>query len=43
MAQPMTAGILLFPQVDLGLHLLERFYGEKARRREAARLDGPWE
>ena len=29
--------------VDLGLHLVERFFGEKARRREAVRLDGPWE
>ncbi|MBU4565170.1 MAG: DJ-1/PfpI family protein [Desulfarculus sp.] len=28
--------------VDLGLHLVERFFGEKARRREAVRLDGPW-
>ncbi|MBU4277149.1 MAG: DJ-1/PfpI family protein [Proteobacteria bacterium] len=28
--------------VDLGLHLLERFYGEEVRRREAVRLDGPW-
>jgi hypothetical protein len=26
----------------LGLHLVERFFGEKARRREAVRLDGPW-
>lgn len=29
--------------VDLGLHLVERFFGEEARKREAARLDGPWE
>lgn len=28
--------------VDLALHLLERFHGPEARRREAARLDGPW-
>ncbi|MCB2193374.1 MAG: DJ-1/PfpI family protein [Deltaproteobacteria bacterium] len=29
--------------VDLGLHLLKRFYGEEVRKREAVRLDGPWE
>lgn len=28
--------------IDLGLHLLERFHGPAARRREAVRLDGPW-
>lgn len=28
--------------IDLGLHLLERFHGPEARRREAIRLDGPW-
>lgn len=28
--------------VDLALHLLERFFGPEARRREALRLDGPW-
>jgi len=28
--------------IDLGLHLLERFHGPEARRREAVRLDGPW-
>jgi transcriptional regulator GlxA family with amidase domain len=28
--------------VDLGLHLVERFFGQEARKREAARLDGPW-
>lgn len=28
--------------IDLGLHLLERFHGPEARRREALRLDGPW-
>jgi transcriptional regulator GlxA family with amidase domain len=28
--------------IDLGLHLLERFHGPDARRREAVRLDGPW-
>lgn len=28
--------------IDLGLHLLERFHGPAARRREAIRLDGPW-
>lgn len=28
--------------IDLSLLLLERFYGDKARHREAIRLDGPW-
>lgn len=28
--------------IDLALHLLERCFGTDARRREAARLDGPW-
>ncbi|MFZ5584749.1 MAG: DJ-1/PfpI family protein [Thermodesulfobacteriota bacterium] len=28
--------------IDLALHLLARFFGSEARRREAARLDGPW-
>lgn len=28
--------------VDLALHLLERWHGADERRREAARLDGPW-
>ncbi|MCB2225159.1 MAG: DJ-1/PfpI family protein [Desulfarculaceae bacterium] len=28
--------------VDLGLYLLERFYGWETRRQEAIRLDGPW-
>jgi transcriptional regulator GlxA family with amidase domain len=28
--------------IDLALHLLERWEGKDARRREAWRLDGPW-
>jgi transcriptional regulator GlxA family with amidase domain len=28
--------------IDLGLHLLERFFGPEARKAEAAALDGPW-
>lgn len=28
--------------VDLALYLLERFFGPEERRREAARLEGPW-
>lgn len=28
--------------IDLALHLLTRFFGSEARRREAVRLDGPW-
>lgn len=29
--------------VDLGLHLLERFFGPLVRSKEAQRLDGPWQ
>jgi transcriptional regulator GlxA family with amidase domain len=29
--------------IDLALFLLEKFFGEKARRKEAVRLDGPWQ
>lgn len=28
--------------IDLALYLLEKYYGEDARSREAKRLDGPW-
>ena len=28
--------------IDLALHLLERWLGPEARKREARRLDGPW-
>jgi len=28
--------------IDLCLHLLERFFGPEARKREARRLQGPW-
>lgn len=28
--------------IDLALYLLEKYYGKKARSREAKRLDGPW-
>ncbi|WP_027184168.1 DJ-1/PfpI family protein [Desulfovibrio inopinatus] len=28
--------------IELGLHLLERYFGSEARRREAIRLDGPF-
>jgi transcriptional regulator GlxA family with amidase domain len=28
--------------IDLALYLLEKYYGEEARSREAKRLDGPW-
>lgn len=28
--------------IDLALYLLERFFGQEARQREARRLDGPW-
>ncbi len=28
--------------IELGLHILERYFGPEARRREAARLDGPF-
>ena len=29
--------------VDLALYILGKSFGEKARKKEAARLDGPWE
>ncbi len=28
--------------IDLALYLLEKYYGQEARSREAKRLDGPW-
>jgi transcriptional regulator GlxA family with amidase domain len=28
--------------IDLGLYLLERWFGTEARKREARRLEGPW-
>jgi len=29
--------------IDLALYILEKFFGGKARQKEAARLDGPWQ
>lgn len=28
--------------IDLALYMIEKYYGEEARSREAKRLDGPW-